>query len=387
MHTKLDGNMMVIRLKDTVKLFGITIIACCAVFVCTLFLSYNIDLKAVKDLITSNEQIQIYNAQVLMGKIISSVSGGCLILTSIVMLLFYIKNYISMHKLELGILKALGYSNIKIASYFWVFGLSVFVGCLLGFLGGFNYLPIFYQKQSLQMIPELKVKFHFLLTFALVGLPSIAFTVISVLFAYLKLKAPVLDLLHEKRDESLKIRANKLENISFLKSLRLVTIKSRKSLAFLVMFSAFCFSSMVQMSFSMNDLASKTFAYMILSIGLTLAFVTLFLTLSSVVSGNTKTIALMKAFGYDSLTCSNYTLGSYRIISYIGFGVGTLYQYGLLKLMMSVVFANVENIPEYNFNFKALFITLLIFIAVYELVMYFYSSKINKISLKSIMLE
>lgn len=40
---------MVIRLKDTAKLFGITIIACCAVFVCTLFLSYNIDLAAIKD--------------------------------------------------------------------------------------------------------------------------------------------------------------------------------------------------------------------------------------------------------------------------------------------------------------------------------------------------
>ena len=46
---RLGGNAMVIRLKDTAKLFGITIIACCAVFVCTLFLSYNIDLAAIKD--------------------------------------------------------------------------------------------------------------------------------------------------------------------------------------------------------------------------------------------------------------------------------------------------------------------------------------------------
>jgi len=45
---RLGGNAMVIRLKDTAKLFGITIIACCAVFVCTLFLSYNIDLAANK---------------------------------------------------------------------------------------------------------------------------------------------------------------------------------------------------------------------------------------------------------------------------------------------------------------------------------------------------
>ena len=58
---------MVIRLKDTAKLFGITIIACCAVFVCTLFLSYNIDLAAIKDEIVTEAGTEMYNAQVLMG--------------------------------------------------------------------------------------------------------------------------------------------------------------------------------------------------------------------------------------------------------------------------------------------------------------------------------
>lgn len=106
---------MVIRLKDTAKLFGITIIACCAVFVCTLFLSYNIDLAAIKDEIVTEAGTEMYNAQVLMGRVIAAVSGGCLIATSVVMLLFYVKNYISTHGKELGILKALGYSNIKIA--------------------------------------------------------------------------------------------------------------------------------------------------------------------------------------------------------------------------------------------------------------------------------
>lgn len=109
---------MVIRLKDTAKLFGITIIACCAVFVCTLFLSYNIDLAAIKDEIVTEEGTEMYNAQVLMGRVIAAVSGGCLIATSVVMLLFYVKNYISTHGKELGILKALGYSNIKIARHF-----------------------------------------------------------------------------------------------------------------------------------------------------------------------------------------------------------------------------------------------------------------------------
>ena len=109
---------MIIGLKDTVKLFGISIIACCTIFVCTLFLNYNIDLISIENEITTEVGAVMYNAQVSMGKVTVAVTGGCLVATSIVMLLFYVKNYIDTHGKELGILKALGYSNIKIAKHF-----------------------------------------------------------------------------------------------------------------------------------------------------------------------------------------------------------------------------------------------------------------------------
>ena len=381
---------MPIGLKDAAKLFGITIIACCAVFVCTLFLSYNIDLAAIKDEITSDAGMAMYNAQVLMGRVVAGVSGGCLIATSVVMLLFYVKNYIGTHGKELGILKALGYPNIKIAKNFWIFGLPVFVGCAVGFVAGYLYLPAFYQKQapsSQNLIPELKAQFHPLLAAASVCAPTIVFAIISVLFACLKLKSPVLDLLREKQNVKVKTGKGERAYIPFLKDLGRVTLKSRKSLVFFVAFSAFCFSAMVQMSFSMTELASETFAVMVLSIGLILAFVTLFLSLSSVVAGNAKTIAMMRVFGYDAAVCSRYIFGAYRPGSYIGFAIGTAYQYGLLRLTVSVVFADIENVPEYGFDFKALVITLITFVIVYELIMYLYSRRIKKLSLKSIMSE
>ena len=381
---------MVIRSKDVFKLFGITIIACCAVFVCTLFLSYNIDLAAIEKEITTEAGMAMYRAQVLMGRVVAGVSGGCLIATSVVMLLFYVKNYIGTHGKELGILKALGYSDIKIARHFWIFGLSVFVGCAAGFAAGYFYLPTFYQKQAPNtqtLIPALGVQFHPLLAFALVVVPTIAFAVISVLFAYLKLKRPVLDLLRERQNVKVKIGRAGKESTPFLKDLRGVTLRSKKSLVFFVAFSAFCFSAMVQMSFSMNELAGETFAVMVLSIGLILAFVTLFLSLSSVVRGNTKTIAMMRVFGYDDAACSRYILDAYRPVSYIGFAIGTGYQYGLLRLMVSVVFADIENVPEYGFDLKALTVTLVLFVLTYELVMYLYSRSIKRLSIKSIMLE
>ncbi|HBF15600.1 MAG TPA: ABC transporter permease [Clostridiales bacterium] len=381
---------MVIGSKDTVKLFGIAVIACCAAFVCTLFLSYNIDLAAIREEITTDAGQAMYRAQVLMGRVIAAVSGGCLIATSVVMLLFYVKSYVGTHGKELGILKALGYSDFEIARYFWVFGLPVLVGSAVGNTVGYLYLPTFYQKQAPSaqaLIPALEVHFHPLLTFALVGAPTLAFITLSVLFAERKLKSPVLDLLRERQSGRVRIGRDGKGNQPFLKDLRRVTLGSRRSLVFFVAFSAFCFSAMVQMSFSMTELASETFAVMTLSIGLILAFVTLLLSLSSVVRGNTKTIAMMRVFGYDDRTCSRYILGAYRPISYIGFAVGTGYQYGLLRLMVSVVFAEVGDVPEYHFDLKAFVITPVLFVTVYELVMQLYSRRIRRLSVKSIMLE
>lgn len=77
------------------------------------------------------------------------------------------------------------------------------------------------------------MQFHPLLTFALVGAPTIAFAVISVLFAYLKLKSPVLDLLRERQHYKSKIGGDGKEDTPFLKDLRGVTLRSKKSLVFL----------------------------------------------------------------------------------------------------------------------------------------------------------
>ena len=74
-------------------------------------------------------------------------------------------------------------------------------------------------------------------------------------------------------------------------------------------------------------------------------------------------------------------------MSYLGFAVGTVYQYGLLRLMVDIVFKDVEGVPAYKFDFPVMLISLLCFIAVYEILMYVYSEKIKKISIKEIMIE
>ena len=378
---------MIVGMKDVLKLIGISIIACCAVFVCTLFLNYNIDITAMKNEITAAGGVAMYNAIVSTGKVVAAVSGGCLAVTSVIMLLFYVKNYIDTHGKELGILKALGYFNFKIAKHFWVFGLSVFVGCVLGYVAAFLYLPSFYELQNADhLFPEIKVQFHLSLAFLLIVVPAISFAALAVIYACLRLKHPVLDLLKEKREYKAKVSKKETKDMPFLKELTRSTVRGRKTLVFFIAFSAFCFSAMVQMSMSMKDLSSETMAVMIMTIGLILAFMTLFLSLSSVVKGNAKTIAMMRVFGYKHSDCSKAVLGGYRPFSYIGFAIGTIYQYALLKIMVTIVFADVENVPEYNFDFKACAITLVLFILTYEIAMYGCSQRIRKLPVKSVML-
>ena len=378
---------MVVGLRDGLKLVGISIVCCCAVFVCTLFLNYNTDLLAIKDEVTSEAGLALYNAQISMGKVTSGVTGGCLIITSAVMLIFFIKNYIDSHGKELGILKALGYSAFSVAAHFWVFGLSVLAGCAVGFLGAFSYLPHFYEAQGAEgLYPEVPVRFHPLLTFLLTGAPTLLFILMAVAYAFIKLKMPALDLLRERREYKFKVGKNEKE-LPFLKELKRNTVRSRKTLVFFIGFSAFCFSAMTQMSMSMNELASETFAFMIITIGLILAFVTLFMSLATVVRGNGKTIAMMKVMGYGQRECGRAILGGYRPVSYIGFAIGTVYQYALLKSIMTFVFNDVENVPEYHFNAAALIVSFVSFVIVYELITYAYTRRLGKISVKNIMLD
>lgn len=388
---RLGGDGMLVGIKNASKLIGISIIACCAVLVCTMFLNFYFDVQLIESEITSELSMFFYNAQVSTAKVVCFVSGGCLLLTSIVMLLFYIKHYIDTHKKELGILKALGYSNRKIAKNFWVFGISAFIGTAIGYTGAFLIIPWFYDLQNEdKMLPEITINFHPSILFYFVVLPTVCFSVLSVCYAWYKLHKPVLLLLKDNMQASSKVKRHKVDKESdrtFIDDLKKNTLKSKKTLVFFIIFASFCFSAMTQMSFSMKDLSSEMMGVMMLVIGLVLAFTTLFLAITTVINGNTKTIAMMRVFGYSQKECCSAILGGYRPMSYIGFVIGTVYQYVLLRIMVDIVFKDVEGVPIYKFDFPVMLISLAMFIAIYEILMYVYSEKIKKISIKEIMIE
>lgn len=144
---------------------------------------------------------------------------------------------------------------------------------------------------------------------------------------------------------------------------------------------------MTQMAMKMNELASEMMGVMMMVIGIILASTTLFLAITTVINGHLKTISMMRLTGYSQKECAKALLGGYRPMAYLGFVLGTIYQYGLIQMMLLVVFKDVAGIPQYHFDFVAMFISLFSFIVIYEIVMYVYSQKIKSLSIKAIMLE
>lgn len=384
---RLDGDGMVVGIKDSVKLIGISIMACCAVAVCNMFLNYYADLVAIADMIDGPVAQMFYDAQLMTAKVVCAVSGGCLAVTTVVMLFFYIKHYIDSHSRELGILKALGYSDLKIAKGFSVFGLSVFIGCMAGYLLSFAMMPMFYETQNADgYLPEMTADIHWMLFVWLVVVPTLAFSFIAVGYSALKLNQPCVNLLKGIMKVKGKNRDAKNRK-DFVTDMKVSVLRSRKTLVFFICFSSFCFSAMIQMSTSMKELASEMMGYMIFVIGVVLAFTTLYISVTSVIGSNQKNVAMMRVFGYDSADCKRSVLDGYRPSAYIGFAIGALYQYLLLKIMVEIVFAGVEGVPDYEFDFPVFFITLAVFVAVYEGIMFAYGRSMKKIPLKQIMSE
>lgn len=382
---------MVVSIKDSIKLVGIAVICFCAVFVCTFFINYYIDAVAVASEVPYESKM-IYEGQLATAKLSCALSGCCLSAIALVMLVFYIKLYVDGHGRQLGILKAMGYQNGEIALKFWVFGLSVFIGALLGLGAGYAIMPVIYKQLTVEGL-EIPIQFHVWLPFALVVAPIVFFSVFSCGYAYLALRRPVGDMLRDKTErkktrqkQNNKINKRKAEKErAFLVEMGIKTLSSKKMLAFFVAFAVFCFSAMVQMGGSMDDLGAGTMGPMILAIGIVLAFTTMIIALTALVSGNVKNIAIMKAFGYSVKECVASLFLVYIPFALIGFGIGSVYQYLILRIMIDLFFK--EYSLTFNFNIAVFFITLAAFAVFYCAVMLFYIYRISKIAVKEVMTE
>lgn len=378
---------MVISFKSAMKLIGIAIVCFCAVFVCTFFLNFYLDILPLRDSVTE-QMLPLYDAQLATAKMCCSVTGGVLAFIAAIMVIFYVKLYVDEHDKELGTLKALGYSANRLALSFMSFGLSAFVGCASGYGLGHAMMPSVYEWLTIEGL-TVEIHYHVSLLFALVIAPTFLFAVVAYVCAYVELKKPALAILKgERKQRRTKVSKHKQQsNNGFLKEISIKTVTNNKLLTFFVTFSCFCFAAMVQMGASMESLVDGTMGWLILVIGLVLATTSIFMALTSLIKNTSQSIAMMKTFGYSLRKCVIAVFVGFIPFTLLGFAIGTAYQYGLLQLMVNVIFKDVGEVPDYTFNVNAMLITLATFIACYAGITVIYVTKINKISVKEIMLE
>lgn len=378
-------------IKDLYRLVVVSVISFCAVFVSNLFLNFYLDICLLDQTNWLPEIQAAYDAQVAISWLIASVSGAVLSLTSMLLLFFYIRQFIDQHKPELGILKAMGYKNWEISRKFWIFSLPVGLGTGVGYFSSFAMMPHFYQLRNQSgVLPEITIRQHWSLFLFLVVLPTLAFSGLAILYATYCLRLPALDLLKRvsssqkspKRKATKKIRKDR----PFLKDFSASLLWSRKLLIFFVIFGSMCFSAMIQLSYGMKELTDETIQIMMMSIGTVLSVAILYLSLGVLLQENQETLAIMKVFGYSKNECHKSLFAPYRFLAFLGFVLGTGYQYGIMQLLLRLMEKSIAQKVEYDFDFGVCLITLLVFTLVYESFIYLSSRKIDQLTIKQVML-
>ena len=378
-------------IKDLYRLVVVSVISFCAVFVTNLFLNFYLDISLLDQTNWLPEIQAAYDAQVVISWLIASISGAVLSLTSMLLLFFYIRQFIDQHKPELGILKAMGYKNWEISRKFWIFSLPVGLGTGVGYFSSFAMMPHFYQLRNQSgVLPEITIMQHWSLFLFLVVLPTLAFTALAVLCASYYLRLPALDLLKRvsssqkspKRKATKKIRKDR----SFLKDFSASLLWSRKLLIFFVIFGSMCFSAMIQLSYGMKELTDEIIQSMMMSIGTVLSVAILYLSLGVLLQENQETLAIMKVFDYSKNECRKSLFAPYRFLAFLGFVLGTGYQYGIMQLLLRLMEKSIAQKVEYDFDFGVCLITLLVFTLVYESFIYLSSRKIDQLTIKQVML-
>lgn len=386
---EIGGNYMIVQLKDLRKAIAVVIVSFCAVFITTLFSNLYLDLKVLDTTGFNIMQKKFYDAQLIVSKFVIIITGTVLSISAAVMLIFYIKQFIDDSKHKIGILKAQGYSNSFIASRFSIFGFLVFLGSLLGYGSSHLFMPKFYESRNTDnILSELTMNFHPQLLLIMVILPSLLFLVISIVYVMFNLNVPTINLLKQINSTNKIIRKRKFRKYkNFFKELRATVLFSNKTLLFFVIFAALSFSSMIQMAFGMRDFVDGTIRIMMMIIGVILSLSILLISLEVIASSNIKNISILNIMGFSKSECSKIVLSGYRVVAYIGFAVGTVYQYFLIRALLKVLSKKLDSETTYNFDLISVIGSFIAFVLIYEIFILYYSNKIKDLNVKKIMME
>jgi hypothetical protein len=388
---------MILSRKELAKISAVAVTLGAAVFVVNMFLNYLMDLAAMKDEIPQMYS-DVFDTMYSSCVSVAEICGGMMAATAAIMTIFFVINYVDQHSSELGILKALGYSSVSIAIRLWPFPAGALIGSLAGYLLSAAILPSFYRAQNSGIPFTVERQLHLALLPLLVLATTAVIALTAFISAVVKLRKSALSLITGRSDRQNAGRTRKVRGSEkiinqnrkerpFLKQMPLSVLKSRKLLVFFSLFASFCFTGNLQVSISMKPYTSDSMRIMMIVIASIIAAMAHLLSMSSLISGNRRSISLMRLMGYSQRECRHAVLDVYRPFAYFGVVFGSLYAYGLMDFMVNVLFRDVEGVEPYSFGWGTALFSAVVFAAIYECSVVIFSKQIEKIDPKIIMME
>jgi|LSQX01.2.fsa_nt_gb predicted lysophospholipase L1 biosynthesis ABC-type transport system permease subunit len=368
------------------KNLAIVLICVCAVFVSLMFSNLFLDLNNTDMSLLNLQETAFLEAQKDQCLIVLLTGGVTMSGIAIVMVVFFIRNFIKKNESQMGILKAIGYSNFKIALFNIKPALVAVVGCWLGYIIGILFLPTFYNLFQEDFPYQVAYNFQIVnLLVAIIG-PAILFPIISFLYAFMALRKPALLMIRKTKNMKFKKKEESISSTSFEKEMMFNSLRSNISLVIFVLLGSFSFSAMIQMAISMVELeVSGVSVAMIGVIGAILGTIAVAVPIDALAERNAKPIALLKSFGYSEKKCTLLLFAPYLLVAFLGFVFGTLYQFGLLSFIVNVTFKNTEGMPIYNFSLIAFFVTMIAVILAFALFGFIFARKMSKVSFREVM--
>lgn len=372
-----------ITFKKTIGSIGVIIICFSAMFLETLFISYKLDLNKLDFSHFTPPQAEFFRAQDAMCTMMNMISLGILELFSFVLLFFSVARYIEENRSNMGLLKALGYTANQIGAGMMKFALPTFVGSLSGYLGALGFANPFYDTMNADgIIPEFSFSFNPWVFLGIVFGPALLVLLFSYMVGLWKAKGNPMKMINQT--EKIKKGKKAQETGKFIHELQRTVLKNHLGLIIFVGFSVICFSSCIQMSFTMyhETDTSPMFFWMMLTIGMLLGVTIIFLAFRFVFKGNLRYLSILKAYGYKNRECYQAMYGGYHLVSTIAFAIGTGYQILLLSTMFKK-FAGTYGIA-YKFDYLGFFYSVVLFLIVYFITNLFYYQKINLLKIEEL---
>lgn len=213
----------------------------------------------------ASDNVQIdstVRSQKNMNSIIMGFSMGVLGCIAVLLVIITITQQINSEQPHLGVLKALGYTNVEVSAKYLGYFIIIFLAAVIGYLAGHLLTPVFYSLLCSKFhIPFINDHINIINMIIFCIAPSLMITLLAFLTSVMKVKRPALHLIKnmkvKKNGILVKARNRKVTDKKYLKGVRKVILFSNLLLFVFILFGGFALGVQIQFAYTTYNMTSN----------------------------------------------------------------------------------------------------------------------------------